>query len=89
MHTNLASTSKHFCDLNVSLSMLNLSYDIIGITEHKIQTDIGSTLNTDIPGYHSFLFDPITTTQGGAGLYVRKSLIYIERKDLQFNSPVK
>ena len=86
MHTNLASISKHFCDLNVTLSLLNHSFDIIGITEHKIRTDTGPITNIDIPGYHSFVFDPITTTHGGAGLYIKNSLVFIERRDLQFNS---
>ena len=87
MHTNLASINKHIGDLNVTLSLLNYNFDIIGITEHKIQTDTGPIANIDIPGYHTFLFDPITTTHGGAGLYIKESLVFVERKDLQFNSP--
>ena len=87
MHTNLASIGKHFGDLSVSLSLLNHTFDIIGITEHKIGMESGPSTNIDIPGYHSFLFDPITTSHGGAGLYIKNSFVFIERRDLQFNSP--
>ena len=85
VHTNLASINKHFCDLDTSLSLLNVAFDVIGITEHKIQEN-GPTTNIDISGYHPFVFNPITTSHGGAGLYIKESLVYVERKDLQFNS---
>ena len=36
IHTNLAPINKQIGDLNVTLSLLNYNFDIIGITEHKI-----------------------------------------------------
>ena len=87
MHTNLASINKHFGDLNISLSLLNYEFEIIGITEHKILVESGPVTNIDFIDYHPFLFEPISTTHDGAGLYIKESLVYIERKDLQFNSP--
>jgi len=68
-------------------SRVNYGFDVIGITEHKIHEDTDAISNLDIPGYHPFLYDPITTSHGGAGLYINDSLVFTERKDLQFNSP--
>ena len=79
IHTNLASINKHIGDLNVSLALLNYGFDVIGITEHKIHEDTDAISNLDIPGYHPFLYDPITTSHGGAGLYINDSLVFTER----------
>ena len=86
LHTNLASLNKHIDDLKLSLSLFNFNFDIIGITEHKIQNN-GPTSNIEIPGYHPFLYDPIDTSHGGTGFFIKDSHAFIERNDLKFNSP--
>ena len=85
LHTNLASISKHWDDLQLTLSLLKTKFDVIGITEHKIQKDkIASISNIDIPGFHSFVFDCSDTS--GTGLYIRDSLVYNKRDDLKILS---
>ena len=43
--------------------------------------------NIDIGGYEEFKFEPTGTTHGGAGFYIKNGIDYIERKDLDLNSP--
>ena len=87
MHTNLASLNKHIDDLSIVLSLVKFQFDVVGITEHKIQKDTGPISNINIPGYHPFLYDPIQTSHGGAGFYIKDTLNYVERNDLKFHTP--
>ena len=59
-HVNLASLNKHFDDLHLILSLLDIKFDIIALSEHKI-TDEPSK-NIDIPGYRKFIFEPTQST---------------------------
>ena len=86
IHTNLASISKHFDDLSLTLSLLNADFHIIAITEHKNHKDTPPTKNIDITGYYPFHYQPTNTTHGGAGFYIKKSLDFDKRDDLSFNS---
>ena len=87
MHTNLASLNLHFDDLRIILSKLKYKFDIIALTEHKIKKDVGATTNINLDGYYPFEHDPIETTHGGTGFYINKSLDFVRRKDLEFQSP--
>ena len=86
IHTNLASISKHFDDLSLTLSLLNADFHIIAITEHKIHKDIPPIKNINLIGYYPFHYQPTNTTHGGAGFYIKKSLVFNKRDDLSFNS---
>ena len=87
MHVNLASLNLHFDDLKLILSLLKYKFDIIAITEHKLLRGIGATSNIDLDGYNPFVFEEIDTTHGGTGFYINKTLDFIRRDDLAFNSP--
>ena len=87
IHINIASLNKHIDDLKLILSMLTHEIDVIGISEHKIQKDNDKpAVNIKIPGYQEFLFQPIETTHGGTGFYLKDQIDYIQRTDLDFNS---
>ena len=86
LHTNLASISKHYDDLFITLSQLKYEFDVIAITEHKI-TESGPTVNIELPGYHEFIFDSSLTRNGGTGFYLKKSLAYRMRNDLKLVYP--
>ena len=43
-------------------------------------------LLTDSPGYHPFCYQPTETSHGGAGLYIKDSMVFNKRNDLSFNS---
>ena len=88
LHANLASINKHVDDLVYTISQIKTEFDVIGITEHKIQNGNSTPIsNVDITGYHPFIFDPTSTTHGGTGFYVKSSRVFNKRDDLKFNSP--
>ena len=86
-HANIASLNLHIGDLRLILSNLKYNFDVIGISEHKIRKDTLPSNNISIPGYDNFIFEPTETTHGGTGFYIKDSIDYISRKDLQINSP--
>ena len=87
-HVNIASLDAHIDDLRTVLSRLKFSFDVIGISEHKIRQDSTSSNNIDITGYQKFDFEPTGTTHGGAVFYVKSNLVCKVRKDLNLNSQV-
>ena len=76
-HMNIVSLSKHIDEL---LGQLGHDFSVVGITETGFQTNI-PPVNCDLPGY-SFLHTPAEGVNGGALLYVRNQLQFIERTDL-------
>ena len=86
LHTNLASLYKHHSDLTLVLSLLKIKFHIIAITEHKIKDD-HPIQNIEIPNYHDFVYDPATTSHGGTGFFILKSLVYVKRDDLKLKAP--
>ena len=86
IHTNIASIDKHFEELSLTLSLLDVKFDLIGITEHKIKKYIEPLKNSDLHGYSPFLNQLTDTTHGGAGFYINNNLDFKERKDLNLNS---
>ena len=84
-HVNIASLDSHIGDLRLVLSRLNYKFDIIGISEHKINSSPSN--NIDFIGYNPFIFEPTETTHGGTGFYIKENINFIERKDIKLNSP--
>ena len=87
LHVNIASLNKHFDDLHESLSRLKFNFDIIGISEHKINKDNPPSNNISLPGYDEFIFEPTGTTHGGTGFYIKSGIDYKRRDDLNLNTP--
>ena len=50
-HTNIRSLSKHHDTLHTQLSMVNISFDVIGISETKEQIDNEFISNVELRGY--------------------------------------
>ena len=72
-HLNIASVQKHKEELETILKMINLKFDVIGLTESKIRMNIDPLTNLNIEGYQIFS----TTTEaekGGAMIYVANHL---------------
>ena len=71
-HLNIASLNKHIDDLILTNSRLKHKFDIIGISEHKIQKGGSASNNFKLPGYQEFHFTPTASSHGGTGFYVKK-----------------
>ena len=82
LHLNIASLNKYIEDLNNFLASLSHRIELIGITEHKIK--YGNFLQGSLSNYN-FVFNPITSTHGGVGIFISNSLSYKMRKDLEIN----
>ena len=87
LHVNIASLNAHIDELRTVLGRLKFSFDIIGISEHKIEKDTQPSNNIDISGYDEFKYEPTETSFGGTGFYIKSDLDYIVRNDLNINSP--
>ena len=87
MHVNIASLNAHIDELRTVLSRFKQSFDVIGISEHKIKKDSQPSNNIGIPGYNEFIYEPTGTSHGGTGFYIKNDLDYIVRTDLKLNSP--
>ena len=85
LHLNIASISKHFEDLQNLLSVLKHSFDIIGISEHKINKTSKKS-DFHLPGY-TFCFTPTESSHGGTGFFISNDLTFKLRPDLQIDEP--
>ena len=88
MHLNIASLNKHFEDLYNLISLINFHFDIIGVSEHKINQANSNSNDYNIPGYN-FCFDLTETSHGGTGFYISKKLTFQKRADLNIYSTGK
>ena len=87
IHTNIASISKYFDDLEQVLSIIKTKFHIIGISEHRLSNQsLIPELNIDLPGYHPFIFDSSKTFCEGTGLFIKNTLVYKIRRDLKITS---
>ena len=85
-HLNIASLSKHKSDLETLLTMLNFKFDIITITETKIQTSTQPTFDITLQNYN--LYQTSTeSTSGGTLIYVSKKLNSKIRNDIKIYKP--
>ncbi len=87
LHVNIASLDAHIDDLRSVLGRLKFCFDVIGISEHKIEKDSAPSNNITITGYDEFKFEPTETSFGGTGFYIKSDLDYVIRHDLRLNSP--
>ena len=87
MHVSIASLDAHIDDLRTAIGRLKFSFDIIGISEHKIRKNCEPSNNIDLAGYEKFKYEPTGTTHGGTGFYVKSDLDFKVRDDLKLNSP--
>ena len=81
-HLNIASLSLHFENLDSALCSLDKQFDVIGISETRIQSITGSSSNLNISGF-SFEDSPTECSAGGTGLYISENLVYERRSDLE------
>ena len=87
LHVNIASLDAHIDDLRSVLGRLKFSFDVIGISEHKIQKGSAPSNNIHITGCDEFKFEPTETSFGGTDFYVKSDLDYVIIHDLNLNSP--
>ena len=80
-HFNLRSLSKHIDELQMLLRSTNIPFNIIRVSETKEQVDGGFLTNVNLNG-NDFYSQPSKTSAGGVGIYIKSSLNYVIRDDL-------
>ena len=77
----ISSLSYKFDQLHTLTNEINISFDVIGITETRLKKQTLRTINIEINGYN-LEHRPTDASYGGSLLYVKNKLNYISRKDL-------
>ena len=85
-HANIASLNLHIDDLRDLLGQLDFTFDVIGISEHRIKKNQKPSNNIDLQGYSAFEFESSETSCGGTGFYINEKHDFIKREDLRLNS---
>ena len=84
LHLNIASLGAHKDEFEDMLSILDLDFDILGLTETRIIKEQNPTYNTSMTGYKEY-FTPTESTKGGTSLYINKNIECKESTDLVKN----
>ena len=82
LHLNIASLQFHVDDLKILLQLLDFPFDIIAISETKIQKGIDPLKDINLPNYQ-YLHTPTESTKGGTLIYISNKLIFKPRPDLE------
>ena len=81
-HQNIHSIQKHIEELKTILQMLNYKFNVLAISESKLQKGRKLIIDISIEGYQSPLSVPTEAAKGGVLLYVSDELNYKPRNDL-------
>ena len=87
-HLNICTLSKNFDNFCLLLKENNMNFDIIALTESRIQKNSVSLINIELENY-SIEHTPTEIAAGGALPYINKRLSYHPRNDLNVYMPGK
>ena len=86
-HLNIHSINKHIEELRLFLQIIDFKFDIICITESKIEVGMEPMVDISLIGYQKPESTPTEATKGGVLIYVKKGLDYKLRNDLNIYKP--
>ena len=81
LHLNIHSIQRHVEELRVLLHALNFKFDIVAISESKLNCE--PQIDINLQGYHSPHCKFTEAGKGGTILYISKELNFKPRKDLE------
>ena len=79
MHINIASLQCHIGDLRTMLSILGHEFDIIAVTETRLNEDIDPIIDINLDGY-DFVETRTNAIYGGTGIYIKNGIDYQLKK---------
>ena len=79
---NIHSIQLHFEELKLMLQLLTFKFDIIALTETKIEKDKNPIIDICLEGYHKPVGTLTESTKGGVLIYVSNKLNFKPRYDL-------
>ena len=74
-YLNISSLPYHFTEFHNLLASTDFKFDVIRITESKLNRNKKHLANIDLP-YYSIEHSPADGANGGTLLYIKKDLIY-------------
>ena len=80
-HLNIASLGLHKEELEDLLSILDLNFDVVGLTETKIKKYILPIYDTSLNGYNTFI-TPTESGKGGGLFYTLKINIIVNQENI-------
>ena len=83
LHLNIHSIQFHINDLRVILQMLKFKFDIIAISESKLQVGSDPQVDINLTGFQNPISTPTEASKGGVLLYVANGLNFKPRNDLK------
>ena len=86
-HTDVCLLTKKFDDFNILLSELNVSFDILAITESTNKKDSSSPVNIQLNNNYSIKHTPTESSADGTLLYISERLYYVLRNDPRLYDP--
>ncbi|HAO14806.1 MAG TPA: hypothetical protein DDE71_04500, partial [Tenacibaculum sp.] len=81
-HLNIASLGLHKDEMIAAISLTEVEFDIIAISETKIIKNQEPTFDITLPGYKEYL-TPTESSKGGVLIYIKDSIVVKRRKDLE------
>ena len=81
-HLNIHSINRHIEELRIFLQLIEFQFDIICISESKIEDGKTPIVDISLTGYQKPESTPTKATKGGVLIYVRQGLHYKIRNDL-------
>ena len=82
LHLNIHSIQLHIEELRLVLKLLEFQFDIIAISESKLQKGLDPNVNILIKGYQNPISTPTESSKGGILIYVASNLNFKPRNDL-------
>ena len=82
LHLNIHSIQLHIEDLRIVLQILNFNFDIIAISESKLQDGIEPQIDITLNGFQTPISTPTKASKGGVLLYVANHINFKPRPDL-------
>ena len=74
-HFNINSLQYHFDELQTFLSNRPIDFQILGISESRLKTDIPATTNIQLPGFNTEHM-PTKSANGGTLRYIKDTINY-------------
>jgi hypothetical protein len=82
MHINIASLQCHIDDLRSLLGVLGHSFDVIGISETRLNIETDPLIDISLDGY-DFIETRTKAVYGGTGIYIKNGIKYTTQKELE------
>jgi exonuclease III len=81
-HINIHSIEKHIEELRTYLMLIDFQFDVLAISESKLQKNMEPKVDISINGYHYPLSTPTKATKGGVLLYIKENHVFKPRPNL-------